>query len=270
MARPLRNRVVWLTGASSGIGEALAYELAKKGVKLILSARRKEELERVKGNCPKQTQPNIRILPLDLSESSTLQLCTAAAIQMFGFVDILINNGGIAQRSLAKDTILDTDRRIMEVDYFGTIALSKFILPHFLERKSGHYVVVTSVMGKIGTPYRSGYAAAKHALHGFFDSLRAELWSESKAIKVTLVCPGWVRTNITRQALMGNGEPLKEMDKATEKGMAPSIFARKMIRAIEQKKNEVYIGGSRELSAVQLKRFFPRIFARVIRKANVR
>ena len=131
----LSNQVIWITGASSGIGEALVYELARKGARLIISARRKEELERVKGNCQEQAQPFVRILPLDLSEPSTLQLHTEAAIQLFGHIDILINNGGISQRSLAKETELNVDRKIMEVDYFGTLALTKYLLPHFLARK---------------------------------------------------------------------------------------------------------------------------------------
>jgi short-subunit dehydrogenase len=270
MAKSLFNKVIWLTGASSGIGEALAYELAKKGAKLIISARRKDELERVKGNCSPKSQVNIRLLPLDLSEPSTLNLCSEAAIQVFGHVDMLINNGGISQRSLAKDTLLEVDRRIMEVDYFGTIALTKSILPHFLKRKSGHYVTVSSVMGKIGTPYRSGYAAAKHALHGFFDSLRAELWKESKNIHVTLICPGWVRTNITLNALTGSGERLNRMDPATQEGLTSSEFAKKMVRAIERKKEEVYIGGTKEIFAIKLKRFFPNLYSKVIRSSKVR
>ncbi len=264
------GKVIWITGASSGIGEALAYELARHKVKLILSARRKEELERVMGNCHPSAQPNIRILPLDLSQGSTLKLITEAAVQLFGHVDILINNGGISQRSLAKDTVLDADRRLMEVDYFGTIALTKFLLPHFLKRKSGHFVTVTSVMGMIGTPYRSGYAAAKHALHGFFDSLRAELWKDSKQIFVTLICPGWVHTNITYNALIGDGSKLNQMDSTTEDGLQPRTVARHIVKSIAQRKNEVYIGGLKEVFAVYLKRFLPGIFARVVRKAKVR
>ena len=270
MAGTLNNKVIWLTGASSGIGEAVAYELAKKGAKLILSARRKDELERVKGNCFPSSQTHIRILPIDLSEPSTLPISAEAAIQIFGHVDMLINNAGISQRSLARETALEVDRRIMEVDYFGTITLTKSLLPHFIERKSGHFVTVSSVMGKIGTPYRSGYAAAKHALHGFFDSLRAEIWKENKNILVTLICPGWIRTNITIHALTGSGEKLNQMDPNTEKGLRPEDFARKMIRAIENKKEEVYIGGSKELSAIYLKRFFPGLFSRIIRKVKVR
>jgi short-subunit dehydrogenase len=266
----LKNQVIWITGASSGIGEALVYELAKKEARLIISARRKEELERVKGNCPENTQVNVRILPLDLAEPTTLKLHTEAAIQLFGHVDILINNGGISQRSLTKETTIEVDRRIMEVDYFGTIALTKYLLPHFLQRKVGHYVTVSSVMGIIGTPYRSGYAAAKHALHGFFDSLRAELSKESRYIYVTLVCPGWIRTNITLHAVTGDGSPLNEMDETTGKGLDPKLFAKKMVRAIEQRKEEIYIGGRKEVMAVYLKRFLPSVFSRIVRKAKVR
>lgn len=266
----LQGKVIWLTGASSGIGEALAYELARRKIKLILSARRKEELERVKGNCHPLAQPEIKLLPFDLAEAGNLQLIAEAAVQLFGHIDILINNGGISQRSLTKDTLVNVDRKIMEVDYFGTITLTKYLLPHFLKRKTGHYVVVTSAMGIIGTPYRSGYAAAKHALHGFFDSLRAELWKESKNIHVTLICPGWIHTNITLNAMTGDGSKLNHMDETTHRGLDPKVFARKMIHAIVAKKNEVYIGGWKEVTAIYLKRFFPDIFARIVRTARVR
>ncbi|MCW5909911.1 MAG: SDR family oxidoreductase [Cyclobacteriaceae bacterium] len=264
------GKVVWVTGASSGIGEALAYELARQGAKLILSARRKEELERVKGNCPIATQGHVKILPLDLSEPATLRLCTEAAIQLFGQVDMLINNGGISQHSLAKETQPEVDRRIMEVDYFGTIALTKYLLPHFLSRKAGHIVTISSVMGKIGTPYRSGYAAAKHALHGFFDSLRAELWKDSKEIYVTIICPGWIKTNITLHAVTGDGSALNKMDGSTQTGMPPATFAVKALKAVARRKEEVYIGGFKETFAVYLKRFLPGTFSRIIRKAKVR
>ncbi len=262
------SKVIWITGASSGIGEALAYVLAKKGARLILSARRKEELERVKGNCSASIQPNIRILPLDLSKADTLQLSTEAAVQLFGHIDILINNGGISQRSLAKETKLHVDREIMEIDYFGTIALTKYLLPHFLKRRLGHFVITSSVMGIIGTPYRSGYAAAKHALHGFFDSLRAEVYKEN--IFVTLICPGWIRTNVTINALTGDGSKLNKMDKTTDHGLSAERCAKEIVKAIEKRKEEVYIGGAKEVFAVYLKRFFPGLFSKTVRKAKVR
>jgi len=266
----LKSKVIWITGASSGIGEALAYALANEGAKLILSARRKEELERVKGNCKGTAQPDIRILPLDLAQADTLRLSSSAAVQMFGHVDILINNGGISQRGFAKDTIPEVDRRIMEVNYFGPTAITKYILPHFLQRKQGHIVVISSVTGKFGTPFRSGYAASKHALHGFFDSLRAELWKDVKnAIPVTIICPGFIRTNLTLSAVTGDGSPLGKIDYGQYKGMPAEQCARQIVSAIKKKKQEVYIGG-RETLGVRFKRFFPRWFARYIRTAKVR
>jgi short-subunit dehydrogenase len=266
----LKDKVIWITGASSGIGEALAYELAKKGAKLILSARRKDELNRVKGNCVAKAQPDVRVLALDLAKPEMFKISTEAAIQLFGHVDILINNGGISQRSFAKETLIEVDRRLMEVNYFGAVALTKSILPHFLQRKSGHIVTVSSVTGKFGTPYRSGYAATKHALHGFFDSLRAELWKDVKnAIAVTMICPGFIHTPITLAAVTGDGSPLGKMDEGQYKGMPAEACAKKMVRVIEKRKNEAYIGG-REVLGVYLKRLFPNIFARVIRKAAVR
>lgn len=263
----LQNKVVWLTGASSGIGEALAYALARKGVRLILSARRKVELDRVKGNCPSKAQPQIRVLPLDLSQADTLRLSTEAAIQIFGAVDILINNGGISQRSLIATTDVSVDRRIMEVNYFGPIALTKYLLPHFIQRKHGHFVIISSLTGKFGTPYRSGYAASKHALHGFYDALRAEHFRDH--IKVTMACPGFIHTPITLSALTGDGTPLNKMDEAQYKGKSAEWCAAKIVRALEKEKEEVYIGG-REVFGVYLKRFLPRLFSRVIRKVAVR
>ena len=270
MSSYFQNKVIWLTGASSGIGEALAYELAGRGARLILSARRKEELNRVRGNCPPQAHANIQLLPLDLAAPDTLKLSTEAAIQLFGHIDILINNGGISQRSLTKETTMEVARQIMEVDYFGSIALTKYLLPHFIRQKFGHYVTVTSVNGKLGVGRRSSYAAAKHALHGFFDSLRAELWHESKKIHVTLICPGWINTNLSIAALMGDGSPQNRKDETHKTGMHPDKFARKMLRAVENKKQEVYIGGAKEVLAIYLKRFVPTLFSKIIRNTNIK
>jgi short-subunit dehydrogenase len=266
----ISGKVIWITGASSGIGEALVYALAAKGARLILSARRKDELERVKSNCDSSAQLRIKTLPLDLTKTDTLKLSTEASILLFGHVDILINNGGISQRSFAKDTLLEVDRKIMEVNYFGAVALTKFILPHFLSRKQGHFVTVSSVTGIFGTPYRSGYAASKHALHGFFDSLRAELWKDvGDKITVTMICPGFIHTPITLSAVTGDGSPLGKMDDAQYKGKPASWCADKIVKAIEKKKEEVYIGGVETLG-VYFKRLFPKLFSRYMRTAKVR
>ncbi|HMG91885.1 MAG TPA: SDR family oxidoreductase [Chryseolinea sp.] len=263
----LKNKVIWLTGASSGIGEALAYELADKGAKLILSARRKEELERVKGNCKQAVRDDIRILPLDLAQPQSLEAATKTAIQFHGHVDVLINNGGISQRSLALESSMDVYRRLMEVNFFGAVALTKYILPHFVSRKQGHIATLSSVAGKYGTPYRSGYAASKHALHGFFDSVRAEHFKDN--VTITMLCPGVINTPITMSALTGDGTPMNKMDEWQSKGKPVKWCAEKIVHAIENKKEEAYIGG-KEVFLIYIRRFLPFLYYRIIRNVKVR
>lgn len=260
-----KNKIIWITGASSGIGKALAIELSQQKVKLILSSRNKEELELVKKQC--QNSSEIKILPLDLEDYLNVQKKVDKAIALFDKVDILVNNGGISQRSLAKETQIAVDKRIMDINYLGTVALSKALLPHFIKNKKGHFVVTTSIVGKIGTPLRSSYAASKHALHGFFDSLRAEQYKNN--IIVTLVCPGFVNTNISLNALTGDGTPQEKMDTATKKGIKPERFAKLMIQAILHKKEEVYIAGAKEKLGVFVKRLSPKLFSKMIRKMSV-
>lgn len=260
----LQNKTIWLTGASSGIGEALARQLSRLPVNLILSSRREEELERVKSEC--ENQNRIAILTLDLMQSETFEAKVEQAISAFGQVDILINNGGRSQRSLVKDTVLQVDRDLMEVNYFGSVGLTKALLPHMLERGAGHFVVVTSLTGIFGTPFRSGYAASKHALHGFFDSMRAEL--EDSGIKVTIAAPGFVKTNVSVNAFTGDGSALGTMDNAQANGLTPEECARAIIKAMVRKKREVYIG--RESYGAYVKRFLPGLFAKMIKKAKVR
>ena len=259
------NKVVWITGASSGIGKALAIELSKRNATLILSSRKTATLELVKQACANPSK--VKILALDLEAATTLHQKVAAAITLFGGVDILVNNGGISQRAFAKDTELSVDKRILDVNYIGTVALTKALLPHFIAKKRGHFVTTTSIVGKIGTPLRSSYAASKHALHGFFDSLRAEVYEDQ--ISVTLVCPGFVTTNVSKNALTGDGSPQQTMDKATQNGIAPAHFARLMAKAIQQKKEEIYIAGFKEKLAVFVKRMFPKLLSKMIRKLSV-
>jgi len=257
--------VLWITGASSGIGEAVAKKYAKEGHLLILSARNVEALERVKLACAHPE--NVRVLALDLTQSETFREKVATALSFFGKVDTLLHNGGISQRSLIKETSLAVDRKLMEVNYFGTVALTKALLPHFLERKTGHFGVVTSLVGKFASPYRSSYAGSKHALHGFFDTLRAEHYADG--IAVTLICPGFIRTQVSINAVTGDGSPLGVMDQAQDQGMTPEACAEQLFRAMQSKKEEVYIGG-KETLAVYLKRFFPGLFSRILRTAKVR
>lgn len=263
--KSLQNKVIWITGASSGIGEALSYALAQEGARLVLSARRQEELERVKGTC--ENSPQIMILPLDLTEPEAFTDHTSQVIDTMGHIDILINNGGISQRSKAKDTLISVDRRIMEVNYFGAIGLSKEVLPHMLERKSGMFVVISSVAGKIGVPMRTSYSASKFALHGFFEALRAESWREN--VKVLMVCPGFVQTQISINALKGDGQAQNKMDQAISQGLDVNETAQKIVQAIKNEKEEILISKSRERYGVWLKRFFPKVFSRMIRRASV-
>ena len=232
------DNVIWITGASSGIGEALANELAPHNPKLILSARRESELERVQKNIPEEFQDRIKIFPLDLEDADSLEDKVTAAENLFGQIDILINNAGISQRDTVLNTSMEVNRKLMEVNYFGCIALSKFLLPGMIARKSGHHVIISSATGYVSTPGRSAYAATKHALHGFYDALRAEHHPDN--IKVTMVCPGYIRTNLSYNALKGDGSPQDKMDKTHENAMTPETCAKKIVKAISKQKDEVY------------------------------
>lgn len=259
------NKVVWITGASSGIGKGLALELSKQNCKLILSSRRENVLDEVRLQCIDPN--NVKVLAFDLADIENMLLVTQKALAAFGTIDILINNGGISQRSLIIETEINVDKKLMEVDYLGTVALSKSILPHFVKKQSGHFAVVTSIMGKFGSPYRSGYCGAKHALHGFFDVLRME--HETDNIKVTLVCPGFVNTNVAKNALVGDGSSNNTQDEATQKGLSVTKFCKLMLKAIRKEKFEVYIGKG-EVRGVYLKRFFPKLLHKIVLKSRVR
>lgn len=258
------SKIVWITGASSGIGEALVYEYFKAGNKLIISARNRDELFRVKANC--QNSFNVHVLPFDLSETETLQNKAEDAIKIFGKIDLLINSGGISQRGLALETNLKTEQQIMDTNFWGTVALSKAVLPLMIKNGGGQIVVVSSLVGKFGTKLRSAYAASKHALHGYFDSLRSEVYD--KNIDITIVCPGFIKTNVSVNALTATGTHQGTMDDAQANGMTAKDCATEIFKAVSTKKEEVYIGG-KEIKAVLLKRFFPNIFSKKIKKAKV-
>jgi len=259
------KKTVWITGASSGIGEQMAYAYAKEGARLILSARRAAALEMVKQQCP---QPkDVLVLPLDLMQIDEMPQKVAQALAWAGQVDVLVNNGGISQRAYVQETSMEVYRKLMEVNFFGTIALTKAILPHFLQNRNGQIVVISSLMGKFSSPMRPGYAAAKHALHGFFDGLRAE--HHDDGLSVTMVCPGFIATDISRNALDGGGDKRDIMDEKTAQGLQADVCARKIVKATHRKKQEVYIGRS-EILAIYIKRFFPRLLSKIIRTADVK
>ena len=260
----LTHKIIWITGASSGIGEALVHECAKHQTKLILSARRAEELKRV------AQQANLKegdylILPFDLADTSKANEYVQQIIQKFGTIDILINNGGQSQRSESIDTTNETERRLFEINYFSAVNLSKAVLPFMLKNKTGKIVVISSIAGKFGFYLRSTYSAAKHALHGYFESLRLEV--EKKGISVLIVCPGKIKTNVSVNAISTNGKAHNQMDESHQQAMSAETCAQHIIQAIIHDKEEMLIGG-KELLAVKIKRFFPKLFGKIIRKQS--
>ena len=263
----LTNKTIWITGASSGIGEQLTYQLAERGNRLIISARRKEALENVKSNCIADSHNNIHVLPLDLSEIDSLDEAAKKAFEFHETIDVLVNNGGISQRSLASETNFDVDQRVMNVNYFSAVKLTKLVLPGMIKNNSGHILITSSLVGKFGTPFRSAYSASKHALHGFFEALAAEVWENN--IYMTIFCGGYIKTNISINAITGDGSANNTMDENQAKGKSAEDAAIAMIRAVEQNKREVYFGG-KEVMGVYLKRFVPSLFAKVVRKMKIK
>jgi short-subunit dehydrogenase len=261
-----KNKVIWITGASSGIGEALAYALAKQGAILILSSRKVAVLEQVQQTCLKDCK-EVYVQALDLEQHDQIPAIVQKVVKERGKIDILVNNGGISQRALTKETIFEVDKRLMDINYLGTIALTKALLPTFLAQKQGYFVTVTSLTGVFGTPYRSAYAATKHALHGFFDSLRAELREDN--IDVTLICPGFIKTQVSINAFVGNGKAQGSMDNRQNNGMNVDVFTKKMLSAMRKRKKEVYIG-KKEVIMIYIKRYMPWLYHRMIASVTVR
>ncbi|PWS27185.1 short chain dehydrogenase [Pedobacter yonginense] len=258
------SKIVWITGASSGIGEALVYQYFKAGHKLIISGRNRDELFRVKSNC--QNSFHVHVLAFDLSQTEGLKTKAEEAMRIFGKIDLLINCGGVSQRGLALETGLATEQQIMNTNFWGTVNLSKAILPNMIANNGGQIVVISSLVGKFGTKLRSAYSASKHALHGYFDSLRSEVYD--KNIDITIICPGFIKTNVSINALTSTGNNQGSMDDAQAKGMTAEACAKEIVKAVTAKKEEVYIGG-KETKAVLLKRFFPSFLSKKLRTAKV-
>ncbi len=259
-----RDKVVWITGASSGLGKALARALDRRGACLVLSSRRADVLEEVRGAC--QRPEKHFVVPVDLADSSSLAAPVAQVLERFGHVDILLNNAGVSQRATAAETELAVDRRILDVNFFGPVALTKCLLPSMLQRHAGQIVVVSSLLGKFGVATRTAYAASKHALHGYFDSLRAEV--ASHGIGITLVCPGFVRTNASINALTGEGKPHGKMDETIDKGISAEDCAERILRAVERRKCEAYVARKEKL-VVYLNRLAPGLCRWILARTNI-
>ena len=259
------GKTIWITGASSGIGEALVYELSKAGARLIISARRVSELERVKATCAHPE--HVHILPVDLSSEVSVKTAIQQALSHHQRIDLLFNNGGISQRSEALFTDTDVVRSVMEIDFFSNITLSREVALRMKEQGGGHLIITSSLMGKWGFYLRSGYAAAKHALHGYYDSMRMEV--EPYNIKITLLTPGFIASDISKHALNSHGEATGEMDNNQAQGMSTTQCAQAILRGVAAGKNEFGIGG-KELLGLKLRRFFPAFFEKILRKRSAR
>lgn len=259
----LINKVVWVTGASSGIGEQVAIQCSLLGAKIVLSSRSEDSLLKVKA---KLKGDHHLILPLDLEKSANFPDLAKQVADHYGRIDYLFNNGGLSQRSNASETDLSVDRYIMEVNYFGNIALTKAVLPYMIQQKSGHIIVISSIAGKFGFFLRSAYSASKHALQGFYESLALE--EEHNGIRVTLAYPGKINTNISMNALNGSGNKHNVMDHNQETGMPVEECVAQLLKAVKKEKREVLIG-NKEIKAVLLKRFLPQnLFWKIMKKQS--
>ncbi|MCL1821991.1 MAG: SDR family oxidoreductase [Prolixibacteraceae bacterium] len=256
------NKVVWITGSSSGIGEACAYEFAGQGAHLILTALEPDILAKVKEKC-EALGAKCEVLPYNLSDLDGIDELVNKALVCFGRIDIMYNNAGISQRSKTGDTLFAVDKKIMDVNFFAPVLIAKLLLPSMLENGGGVFAVTTSISGRFGFPLRSAYCSSKHALYGFFETLHAEYFDQN--IRVVLVCPGRVQTHISFYALERDGKQHAKMDDGQAGGITATKAAHKIVNAIYKRKPEVLVGG-KELLMVYIKRFFPTLSRKMVRK----
>jgi short-subunit dehydrogenase len=257
-----QDKIVWIVGASSGIGKATAIEFSKQKAKIIISSRNESKLNIVKSVCEKNGAECF-VLPLDLTQINTFNEKVDKVISKFHIIDVLIINGGISQRSLIKDTGLDIDRKIMEIDYFGNIAITKAVLPFMIKQQHGQIATVSSIVGVFGFPLRSAYSAAKHALHGFYETLRAEHKQDN--INVSVIIPGRVKTNVSINAIDNKGKIHNELDEGQADAISSEKCAKILIKGLSKNKKEILIGG-KELLMVYFRRYLPFVFYRIVTK----
>jgi short-subunit dehydrogenase len=256
------GKVAWITGASSGIGESLVYEFVRMGAIVVASSNDLPGLERVKYACAEKSQM-VHCVPFDLADTSEINEIVEQQISKFGRIDFLLNIGGISQRATIVETPLWLDRRIFEINYFGTIALTKAVLPYMIIHKSGHILATSSISGRFGFPLRSAYSASKQALHGFFETLYLE--NKKFNIRTSVIIPGRVRTAISLHALNAEGKEHGKLDDGQEKGILPQHAAEIIIKGILRNKREILVGKG-ELLLLHIRRYFPWLFFRIADK----
>jgi short-subunit dehydrogenase len=241
------GQTAWITGASSGIGAALARALARQGARLVLSGRNIAALEGVAADCG-----DALVLPFETSDHTAIGPAVDTAWNWSGGIDMLVNNAGISQRSLAVDTAMAVYERIIGVDLLAPIALTQAILPRMAKRGSGRIVMISSIAGKVGVPLRTAYSAAKFGLIGYADALRAEV--SQAGLKVHVVAPGSIRTDVSRNALTADGSPRGASDKAIDNGIDPDAAVLQMLAAIANDEREIIIATGAEQAMGELRR----------------
>ena len=255
---------MWITGASSGIGAALAKEIAQHKGKLILSARSLDKLEAVKQECSAYTDM-IEIIKLDVADPDSIRNAWSL-VGIGGWeVDILINNSGISQRSIATETSMKVVRQIMEVNFFGAVSLTTLVAEQMVKRQTGYIVVIGSLSGKFGWKLRSTYAASKFAIQGYYESLRAEI--AEFGTKVLIVIPGRIQTNISMNAVLGDGTANQQMDPAQKGGIPTSICAQKIVAGIKKNKKEIIIARFERLM-IPIRFLLPSLYYRIAAKRD--
>ena len=242
------DSTAWITGASSGIGAALAREFSDRGARVILSGRDEDRLK----NVAESLKTDTLILPFEVTDEAAMKAATAEATRWHHGVDIFVANAGVSQRSAAVDTEMDVYRRILDVDLTAQIAAAQALLPHMTGRGSGRLVFISSVAGKVGIPMRTAYCAAKHGLIGYADALRAEL--SQSGIEVHVVCPGSVATDVSRNALTADGSVRNKSDKAIDNGIPPEEAAQKIVAAMALNQREIIIAQGPEEAMGELRR----------------
>ncbi len=260
--KTFEGKIAWITGGSSGIGEALVKKFAERGAVVIASSNDPAGLERVKHECNTNSD-KIHCVPFDLSDTSGIEEIVNQQINLFGKIDYLINIGGISQRARIDETPLWLDRKIFEINYFGTVALTKALLPHMIKQKTGHVLATSSISGRFGFPLRSTYSASKQALHGFIETLYLE--NKTNNIRGSVIIPGRVRTAISMHALTSEGKEHGKLDDGQAKGITPEKAAEQIIRGIKRNKREILVGSS-ELIMLHIRRYMPWLFFRIADK----
>lgn len=259
------NKVVLITGASSGIGKALALGMADKLVQLLLAARRMDELKSLQETCL-QKGAICNIFFLDIASPESIAAFVNEVGKQVQKIDVLINNAGISQRSHAEETAIEVDRRIMEVNFFGQITLTKSLWPLLVKSSHANIVLISSVVGTFGFPQRSAYSASKHALEGFFESWMLE--NKRDNIHFTTVAPGRIYTNISYSALRADGSAHELLDEGQQNGISPEACSKKIIHGIIRNKRKVYVA-KQEMLLIFLRKYIPYAYFKLVKKLHL-